>query len=591
LRAFRGEPVPTRRKALQSEIASDRNAISLRVLIRSHDPVREGPHVLDHVAYVPVPWECPHPINGRVLRDARIDMPAAITGSACVLQRMSHMRGDRKRNGPSGDPHPSWWRARYSWLSLAVAVAGLIVSASAWFTVSHWENQLAAVDLRSRASAHDLALQSGINAYLRKVSGLRALFESSQHVSRAAFDVFAKRIMDDQNAILGMSWVPRVPQDQRLAHERAAALDGIPSYQIKSIAPDGSMAPSPEKSEYFPVLHTSPEAPGLRVYGLDLNDGGVRQETLEHARDNDAMATSPLFTLQSGTGHRRGFFVALPVYAPGVPHETIEERNHNLRGYVQAVFQTSTLIEAILGATRKPEGLDLYWYSSNAGHDPSELIYFHGSRLRTAATEPLPRAALSAGPHWTGTLHVGDARWTMIAVPIPGGPGTAFHLGAWIALILCLFLSAIVASYLGNRPSRPASPDRKYETRSSNRHTQCRQRGAVSAETGSRYGAQEHGSGLHHVRCAGADRRLQRPLHRDVRIVARDREGRLLVARTARASGRGRTPESRSVSISRRIHRRDGERGSRELCPRHPGRSSNSGCEQADARRRLGLHP
>jgi diguanylate cyclase (GGDEF)-like protein len=375
-------------------------------------------------------------------------MPAAITGSACVLQRMSHMRGDRKGNGPSGDPHRSWWRARYSWLSLVVAVAGLIVSASAWFAVSHWENQLAAVDLRSRASAHDLALQSGINAYLRKVSGLRALFESSQHVSRAAFDVFAKRIMDDQNAILGMSWVPRVPQDQRLAHERAAALDGISSYQIKSIAPDGSMAPSPEKSEYFPVLHTSPEAPGLRVYGLDLNDAGVRQETLEHARDNDAMATSPIFTLQSGTGHRRGFFVALPVYAPGVPHETIEERNHNLRGYVQAVFQTSTLIEAILGATRKPAGLDLYWYSSNAGHDPSELIYFHGSRLRTAATEPLPRAALSAGPYWTGTLHVGDARWTMIAVPIPGGPGTAVHFGAWAALIVCLIFGAIVAGYI-----------------------------------------------------------------------------------------------------------------------------------------------
>ena len=62
--------------------------------------------------------------------------------------------------------------------------------------------------------------------------------------------------------------------------------------------------------------------------------------------------------------------------------------------------------------------------------------------------EPLPRAVLSAGPHWTGTLQVGDARWTMIAVPIPGGPGTSVHFGAWIALILCLFFSAIVAAYI-----------------------------------------------------------------------------------------------------------------------------------------------
>jgi diguanylate cyclase (GGDEF)-like protein len=358
------------------------------------------------------------------------------------------MRGDRKRNGPSRDPHPSWWRARYSWLSLAVAVAGLIVSASAWFAVSHWENQVAALDLSSRANSHALALQFGINSNLRKISGLRAFFEASDHVSREQFNAFSKRIMDNQNAILGMSWIPRVTRGQRIAHEHMSALDGSPGYRIKSVAPDGSMAPSPEKGEYFPVLYTATEAPDSPVYGLDLNDGGIRQETLEHARDNDAIATSSLFTLQSGTGHRRGFFVALPLYAAGLPQETVEDRKKNLRGYVAAVFQTSVLIEAILGSARKPAGLDFYLYPANEDRDPSELIYFHGSRLRTAITEPLPRAALSAGPHWTGTLRVGDARWTMIAVPIPGGPGTALHFGAWAALIVWLFFSAIVAAYI-----------------------------------------------------------------------------------------------------------------------------------------------
>jgi diguanylate cyclase (GGDEF)-like protein len=358
------------------------------------------------------------------------------------------MRGDRNRNGPGWDPHPSWWRARYSRLSLVVALAGLIVSASAWFAVSHWENQVAALDLSSRANGHALALQSGINSNLRKVSGVRALFEASDHVSRGQFNVFSKRIMDNQNAILAMSWIPRVTGDQRMTHERMAALDGSPGYRIKSVAPDGSMAPSPEKGEYFPVLYTATEGPDSTVYGLDLNDGGIRQETLERARDIDAIATSPLLTLRSGTGHRRGFFVALPVYAAGQPQETVEDRKNNLRGYVTAVFQTNVLIEAILGSARKPVGLDFYLYPANEGRDPSALIYFHGSRLRTDTTEPLPRAVLSAGPHWTGTLRVGDARWTMIAVPIPGGPGTSVHFGAWIALILCLFFSAIVAAYI-----------------------------------------------------------------------------------------------------------------------------------------------
>jgi diguanylate cyclase (GGDEF)-like protein len=340
------------------------------------------------------------------------------------------------------------WRARYSWVSLAVAIAGLIISTLAWFAVSHREDRLAELELSSRAEGHALSLQVGIISYLRKVSGLAALFESSDAVvSRAQFEKFTKLVMNDQNAILGMSWIPRVMRDHRAAHESAAMLEGIPDYQIKRVAPDGSMARSPEKNDYFPVLYTATESSRSPVYGLDLNDGGVRQRTLEHARDTGAIATSPMFTLQSGTGYRRGFFVALPVYAPALPHQTVEERKLNLSGYVQAVFQTSVLIETILRTT-KAGALDLYFYETDRGGGTSELIYFHGSRLRPVPVEPLSRSAVSTGPKWKGMIQVGDARWTMIAVPIPGGPGTAVHKGAWMALIFCLFVSGIIAAYI-----------------------------------------------------------------------------------------------------------------------------------------------
>ena len=155
---------------------------------------------------------------------------------------------------------------------------------------------------------------------------------------------------------------------------------------------------APETSEYYPVLFTATEDVNSPVYGLDLNDGGVRQQTLERARDTDAIATSPLFTLQSGTGHRRGFFVALPVYAADLPHKTLDERIRNLRGYVLAVFQTSVLMETILTTTRKPAGFDLYFYPAD-GAQKNALLYFHGSRLRDTPTEPVPRAELNAVPH------------------------------------------------------------------------------------------------------------------------------------------------------------------------------------------------
>jgi len=108
------------------------------------------------------------------------------------------------------------------------------------------------MELSSQGSGYALTLQFGIDAYLRRVAGLRALFDSSDHVSRGQFDKFTKQLLSGQSAILGMSWIPRVSAEHRAALERDAALDGVPGYRIKSAAADGTLGPAPEKSECYP---------------------------------------------------------------------------------------------------------------------------------------------------------------------------------------------------------------------------------------------------------------------------------------------------------------------------------------------------
>ena len=156
---------------------------------------------------------------------------------------------------------------------------------------------------------------------------------------------------------------------------------------------------------------------------------------------------APDFKLQSGVGNRNGFFVALPVYRLGQPSATVQERRDNLIGYVQGVFQTSVLIDAILRRSTAPAGLDLYWFAANSTHDAAPL-YFRPSRLRKAPIEPQPRALLTAGLHWSNEINVGDRSWILVATPIPAGPGTASRLGSWMTLIVGLLLSALVTLYI-----------------------------------------------------------------------------------------------------------------------------------------------
>jgi diguanylate cyclase (GGDEF)-like protein len=351
-------------------------------------------------------------------------------------------------NLPWSKSRAPWSPAPYIWMSLVAGGIGLVFSLSASFAVWHREKHLAELELSARASGYAQTLQFGIDAYMRKVSGLRALFDSTNNVGRDQFERFTKQLLSDQSAILGMSWVPRVTRDQRDSHERAGARDGLPDYRIKSVASDGSLAPSPDRSEYLPVFYTATEARDSRVYGLDLNDGSIRQQTLERARDGDRLAVSPHFTLQRGEGDRTGFFVAAAVYRRGLPHETVQDRNDNLVGFVQSVFQTSVLLETIINTTTKAAGLDLYVFPMDSSGDQATPLYFDSTRSRMVPTGPQSQAAFAAGPHWSGALSVGDANWTLIAVPIPDGPAATSYARGWVVLICGLLLSSALMAYI-----------------------------------------------------------------------------------------------------------------------------------------------
>ena len=338
------------------------------------------------------------------------------------------------------------WPVSQVWLSVVAGVIGAALSLSASVAIWHREAQLAELELISRASSYGQALQFGVDAYLDKVAGLRALFDSVKDVSREVFETFSKQVLSDQTALRGLAWIPRVTHEQRDSHERAGVLDGLPNYQIKSSSPTGGLIAAPNADEYYPLFYGFM---GSRlVSGLDFKDGAARQRTLERARDSGQMATSPSFTLLSGTGDQSGFFVVLPVYRAGAPYGTVTDRRNSLIGFVHAGFQTDILFASIIEAATKAGGLDLYFFADNDNRDQSAPIHFHGASLRTISTGPQSREALIAGPHWSGKLRVGDADWTLIAVPVPGGPAAASHAGAWFVLICGLLLSAALMAYI-----------------------------------------------------------------------------------------------------------------------------------------------
>src|ERR1700726_3903306 len=155
------------------------------------------------------------------------------------------------------------------------------------------------------------------------------------------------------------------------------------------------------------------------------------------------LAASQEFTLQSGTGDRIGFFVVLPIYNRGLPHNSVEERRRNLVGFVQGVFQIDTMIAATLRGIRIPA--DYYVFSSEAGSSTRPI---YTSLLRSSG-EPLAasrRAEFDTAFHWSGKIAIADRQWWMVAVPEQGS--ILMHSRAWILLTAGLCLTGVVFAFM-----------------------------------------------------------------------------------------------------------------------------------------------
>jgi len=330
--------------------------------------------------------------------------------------------------------------------AVIVGAASLAACFAVWLLTVAAEERTLVEEFNGRANNQAIVLQNGIDDYWDKLSSVRALFDSSpQKTTREQFEGFSNSLLAGHSAMLNVSWIPRITQADRAAHELEGADDGLPDYHIRTVAGDGTLPISAERDEYYPKFYST-ERHDSPVYGLDLRDGSVRQRTLEHIRDANVLSTSPPLWLHIGNGSRRGFWAGLPVYARGLPHDTVEERRRNLLGIVQGVFQIGVMIDHVLSAVKTP--VRLYLFPPEAGPDDPP-IYFT-SRSGGGPVEAKSQKDLTAGPHRSRALNLGDVQWTMVAIPEPLGLVSTGYSRSWIVLFSGLLLSAGLTLFVGN---------------------------------------------------------------------------------------------------------------------------------------------
>ena len=298
-----------------------------------------------------------------------------------------------------------------AWLAL---LAGLGVSAAAFFTVHTLVEREAQVRFEAMAAESTARIRSRIEAYNAVLYGLQALMMSSENVSRGDF----RRYVDTLDlahrypAVVSANFARHVSRADKAAYEARVRADtsrdaaGYPSFTIY---------PPGERDDYLVIEFIEPfDTPGRNAtFGRDVVGADAyapeRRRAVEQQRDTGQPHTSgrPIIDPRLMRGTVLG--VRLAVYRTGAPIHTVEQRR---AAYVGSVAYAVSLQDLLRGAVE----------SDPPGRIEARLHDVGG--VEAAVPEPRTAANLLFDTRSPGVE--GAVPAVLAAASAPGGPASAW---------------------------------------------------------------------------------------------------------------------------------------------------------------------
>jgi diguanylate cyclase (GGDEF)-like protein/PAS domain S-box-containing protein len=333
--------------------------------------------------------------------------------------------------------------------------AGLTVTATLFVAVSHLEYDKMTLSFQQRAHLRVTAIRQGLDAALEVLTVTNDLFNTVSPVTRAQFHAFTEPLLARNPFIQAFNFHRIVSQAERPAYESALRAQ-FPGFAIRQFS-DGKLVPAASSARYNIVDYIEPLRGNEAAFGLDVAPNVQAAAAMELALASGRASATGLLRLAQNKASERGFVVLMPVYRAGAPRASALERRAALIGDTAAVFNATTLVQAILRGSGFPDEQELVLrvYAS-ALADQASLVYQNGPAL-PAARPGLPGwLATGNQQQYAQSFMMAGKPWHLQVSAEPR-PFLSAHLGSLSSLlggILFSLLSAALVHTLVQRSRR-----------------------------------------------------------------------------------------------------------------------------------------
>lgn len=332
-------------------------------------------------------------------------------------------------------------------LTLVLGIALTAVGAKYVHDTVHEENRKY---FQQRVGDARVALDKHLRIYLEALRGLQGLFQlDSYSVTREDFRHYVEHL----------DLAGRYPGIHAVAFARYLRADQLPAYEaamrthVAVKRPDFVVTTGPGYRDHF-VADYIKRANEINVIpvGSDLGVEPRRRESLERARDTGQPTVSGLIKIDMRDDGPAGFYLAVPVYRPGAPLGTVEQRRAAFVGCVIAVLRSEDMMRGLFGAPLLQE-LDIEIYDTMAvdgrdAYDETHLIF--DSAAEVAGRRMALHAALpTSGDRNVSNLAVANREWTVVYTGLPSLNDRADHeYQVWLVGAGGLALSVLLFAFI-----------------------------------------------------------------------------------------------------------------------------------------------